>query len=105
MTRLPASPQELPTGTSYKTTMLVGLEGMAILNGVGQPVPQAEARKRLARETSVLVTANGEKPSSVYLRGVAPETLVFVFPREAPAFEPARWPVDQPADPLGNRRL
>jgi hypothetical protein len=104
VTRLPGGPNELPTGTSYKSSMPVPLTGVTILTAAGKPVALPDARKRLAREMAVLVTANGEKPSPVYLHALAPDLLVFVFPGKAPAFEPARWPVDKPvANPDGRQ--
>lgn len=98
VTRLPGRPEDKPTGSSYKTLASVPLRGVVILGAMGKPVSLAEARKRLVSPASILVTARGEKPAAVYLRAVARDALIFVFPNDAPAFTPAQWPVEKPAD-------
>jgi hypothetical protein len=97
VTRLPGRPEDKPTGSSHKTLASVTLQGVLILSGDGKPVPLAEARKRLVRESSILVSARGEKPAAVYLRALARDALIFVFPKDAPAFTPAQWPIERPS--------
>jgi hypothetical protein len=97
VTRLPGRPEDKPTGSSYKTLASVTLRGVVILGVDGKPVSLADARKRLVQEASILVTSKGQKPAPVYLRAVARDALIFVFPNDAPAFTPAQWPIEQPA--------
>jgi uncharacterized protein (TIGR03067 family) len=95
VTRLPASAKDKPTGSSYKSSDAVSLKGVTIISGDGKEISVAEARKVLTKESPILVMSGGEKPSSVYLKAVSKDILIFVFPADAPVFEKARWPVEK----------
>lgn len=95
VTRLPAGPQDKPSGSSYRVTVPVSLKGVAFLTSEAKVLTLEEARKRIGKGSPVLVMSGGEKPAAVYRRLLAKDVLILVFPGEAPAFEKARWPVEK----------
>ena len=83
------------TGESYneRLTTSVSLEDVKILTTDGREVTLQAARERVAeRDTPILVTSSGTQLPKFYARMFAPETLLFVFPAQAPQWREIESP-------------
>ncbi len=101
VTRLPATPQGKPSGSSYRIQVPVSLKDVLLMTGGGKPLTLGEARKLVGLQGPVLVMSGGEKPDPAYLRVLSRDVLICVFSGDAPKFERPRWPVEKPVGEKG----
>ena len=95
VTRLPAGPQDKPTGYSVRVTRPVSLKGVAFLTAEAKVLTLENVRKRVGKGSPVLVMSGGEKPAPAFRRLLAKDAVILVFPGDAPRFEKASWPVEK----------
>ncbi len=88
----PAGPRA-PGGPmlNFRAETKVPLKGVKIYNKEGNELRVETARKLLrGKDTAILASSWGEQLAPVYRALFKDDVLLFVFPREAPTWKPAR---------------
>jgi hypothetical protein len=83
-------PQADPTGGHVPRERAVSLDGVKIVTASGKEVDRRGLRERLKKEEAVFAMSWGRAPLDVYKGAMKPESLILIFPKQAPRPESNR---------------
>ena len=76
--------QAAPIGAHIPRERAVSLDGVKVVTAAGNEVDHKALRERLKMEQAVFAMSWGRSPLDVYRAAMKPESLILVFPKEAP---------------------
>lgn len=80
----PAPPRKAPIGGHFPRERAVSLDGVKIVTASGKEVDRKALRERLKKEEAVFAMSWGRAPLDVYKAAMKPESLILIFPKQAP---------------------
>jgi hypothetical protein len=83
-------PKADPTGGHFPRERAVPLDGVRVVTASGKEVDRKGVRERLKKEEAVFAMSWGRVPLHVYKAAMKPDSLLLIFPREAPRPESNR---------------
>jgi hypothetical protein len=86
----PTDSKANPIGTHIPRERAVSLDGVKVVTASGKEVDQKGLRERLKKEEAVFAMSRGRVPLDVYKAAMKPESLILVFPKQAPRPESSK---------------
>jgi hypothetical protein len=77
-------PKVNPTGGHFPRELAVSLDGVKVVTASGKEVDRKALRERLKKEEAVYAMPWGRAPLDVNKTAMKPESLILVFPKQAP---------------------
>ena len=77
-------PKADPTGGHFPRERAVSLTGVKIITALGKEFDRKALRDRLKKQEAVFVMSWGRAPLEVYKGAMKPESLILIFPKQAP---------------------
>jgi hypothetical protein len=80
-------PKADPTGGYVPRERAVSLNGVKVVTASGKEIDRKGLRERLKKEEVVFALSWGRAPLEAYRKAMKPESLILVFPKQAPVHE------------------